>query len=66
MRDILSRLQSLGGLHEEEDFDAQRAEWVEPIHAAYRGYEVYECPPNGQGLAALMILRQLDGFASRR
>jgi gamma-glutamyltranspeptidase / glutathione hydrolase len=61
-RDILSRLQSLGGLHEEEDFDAQRAEWVEPIHAAYRGYEVYECPPNGQGLAALMILRQLDGF----
>ena len=63
MRDILGRLQALGGLHEAEDFDAQRAEWVEPIHAAYRGYEVYECPPNGQGLAALMILRQLEGFA---
>ena len=62
-RDILGRLKELGGLHEEEDFDAQRAEWVEPIHAAYRGYEVYECPPNGQGLAALMILRQLEGFA---
>ena len=63
MRDILGRLQELGGLHTPEDFDAQRAEWVEPIHAAYRGYEIYECPPNGQGLAALMILRQLEGFA---
>ncbi|MBV8889827.1 MAG: gamma-glutamyltransferase [Alphaproteobacteria bacterium] len=63
MRDIVGRLNSLGGLHEAEDFDAQRAEWVEPIHASYRGYEVYECPPNGQGLAALMILRQLEGFA---
>jgi gamma-glutamyltranspeptidase / glutathione hydrolase len=62
-RDILGRLKELGGLHEEEDFDAQRAEWVEPIHTAYRGFEVYECPPNGQGLAALMILRQLEGFA---
>jgi gamma-glutamyltranspeptidase / glutathione hydrolase len=63
MRDILGRLKSLGGLHEAEDFAAQRAEWVEPITAAYRGYDVYECPPNGQGLAALMILRQLEGFA---
>jgi gamma-glutamyltranspeptidase / glutathione hydrolase len=63
MRDIVGRLKSLGGLHEPEDFAAQCSEWVEPIHAAYRGYEVYECPPNGQGLAALMILRQLEGFA---
>jgi gamma-glutamyltranspeptidase / glutathione hydrolase len=62
MRDIVGRLKALGGLHEPEDFAAQRSEWVEPIHAAYRGYEVYECPPNGQGLAALMILRQLEGF----
>jgi gamma-glutamyltranspeptidase / glutathione hydrolase len=63
MREIVARLKSLGGLHEEADFDAQRAEWVDPIHADYRGYDVYECPPNGQGLAALMILRQLEGFA---
>jgi gamma-glutamyltranspeptidase / glutathione hydrolase len=61
-QEIVARLKSLGGLHEEEDFAAQRCEWVEPIHAGYRGYEVYECPPNGQGLAALMILRQLEGF----
>src|SRR5215470_16699129 len=63
MHDILTRLKSLGGLHEEEDFAAQRSNWVEPIHASYRGYEVYECPPNGQGMAALMILRTLAGYA---
>jgi gamma-glutamyltranspeptidase/glutathione hydrolase len=63
MHEIVSRLKSLGGLHEEEDFAAQRSNWVEPIHASYRGYEVYECPPNGQGMAALMILRTLSGYA---
>ncbi|MBV9685682.1 MAG: gamma-glutamyltransferase family protein [Alphaproteobacteria bacterium] len=62
MREIVARLKSLGGLHEEADFAAQRSNWVEPIHASYRGYEVYECPPNGQGMAALMILRALAGY----
>ena len=63
MREVVARLKALGGLHEEADFAAQRSQWIEPIHAGYRGHEVYECPPNGQGLAALMILRQLEGFA---
>jgi gamma-glutamyltranspeptidase/glutathione hydrolase len=63
MHEIVARLKSLGGLHEEEDFAYQRADWVEPITAPYRGYDVYECPPNGQGLAALMILRTLEGYA---
>jgi gamma-glutamyltranspeptidase/glutathione hydrolase len=61
--EIVTRLKALGGFHEEEDFAGQRSNWVEPIHAGYRDYDVYECPPNGQGLAALMILRQLEGFA---
>jgi gamma-glutamyltranspeptidase / glutathione hydrolase len=63
MKEIVSRLKSLGGLHEEEDFADQRSNWVEPITASYRGYDVYECPPNGQGMAALMILRTLAGYA---
>jgi gamma-glutamyltranspeptidase/glutathione hydrolase len=61
-RDIVNRLKELGGLHEEEDFAAQRSSWVEPIHASYRGYDVYECPPANQGLTALMILKTLEGY----
>src|SRR5438876_2536926 len=63
MHDIVSRLKSLGGLPAEADFAGQRSNWVEPINASYRGYEVFECPPNGQGMAALMILRTLSGYA---
>jgi gamma-glutamyltranspeptidase / glutathione hydrolase len=63
MRDIVARLQVLGGLHEEEDFAAQKSDWVEPITARYRDFDVYECPPNGHGLAALLILRILDGYS---
>jgi gamma-glutamyltranspeptidase/glutathione hydrolase len=61
-RDIVSRLKELGGLHEEADFAAQHSSWVEPIHASYRGYDVYECPPSNQGLTALMILKTLEGY----
>ncbi|MCX8999287.1 gamma-glutamyltransferase family protein [Rhizobiaceae bacterium BDR2-2] len=62
---MASHLKKLGGLHTEEDFYAglDGAEWVTPISAPYgEGYDVFECPPNGQGLAALMILRILAGF----
>src|SRR5579875_1357998 len=62
MRDILARLKALGGLHEAEDFAAQHSDWVTPIAAEYRGYQVYECPPNGQGVIALMILKTLAGY----
>lgn len=61
---LVKRLSALGGLHTLEDFanGARAAEYVMPIHADYRGYDVYECPPNGQGVAALMILGVLSGF----
>ncbi|MBV9858806.1 MAG: gamma-glutamyltransferase [Alphaproteobacteria bacterium] len=62
MADIVGALRQQGGLHEPEDFANQRSNWVEPIHASYRGYDVYECPPNGQGIVALMILRVLEGY----
>lgn len=60
--DLVTRLKELGGLHEEEDFAAQESSWVEPIHAPYRGHDVYEVPPSNQGLTALMILRTLEGY----
>ncbi|SIS51501.1 gamma-glutamyltransferase family protein [Paracoccus saliphilus] len=57
-------LQGLGGLHREQDFHDSMsiARWEEPISASYHGHEVLECGPNGQGLAALLILRILEGF----
>jgi gamma-glutamyltranspeptidase/glutathione hydrolase len=56
-------LKARGGLHTLDDFAAGRdgANWVDPIRLDYRGTEVVECPPNGQGLAALMILGLLSG-----
>jgi len=61
--DIVAALRSRGGLHTLEDFANVEGEYVTPISAPYRGYSVYECPPNGQGLAALMILRTIEGLA---
>jgi gamma-glutamyltranspeptidase / glutathione hydrolase len=60
--DIVRKLAALGGLHTLEDFAAQRSDYVEPISAPYRDHHVFECPPNGQGVAALMILRTLAGY----
>lgn len=57
-------LRGHGGLHTVEDFaeGMAGASWHDPISATYRGYEVHECPPNGQGVAALLILKLLEGF----
>ncbi len=51
-----------GGYLRKEDLDRFRVEWVEPISTEYRGYEVWELPPNGQGIVALMALNILKGF----
>ena len=49
-----------GGLLSMKDFRSHRAEWVEPVSTSYRGYDVWELPPNGQGIAALQILNVLE------
>lgn len=51
-----------GGLLSYDDLAAHTSEWVTPVSTNYRGWDVYELPPNGQGIAALQILNILEGF----
>ncbi|RPI46388.1 MAG: gamma-glutamyltransferase [Bacteroidetes bacterium] len=51
-----------GGFLSYEDLADHRSEWVEPVSTNYRGYDIWELPPNGQGIAALQILNILEGF----
>lgn len=60
--EIVSVLSGLGGLMGLDDLAASTADYVAPISALYRGHELLECPPNGQGVAALIIARILEGF----
>jgi gamma-glutamyltranspeptidase/glutathione hydrolase len=59
---IVAHLRSLGGRHSADDFAGHVGEFVEPVAIGYRGHLVHECPPNGQGVAALMMLGLLDRF----
>ena len=52
----------IGGYLRYEDLTAHTSTWVEPVGTTYRGYEVWELPPNGQGIAALQMLGILEGF----
>ena len=63
--DMVSRLRELGGLHTLEDFAAAKGEYVTPVTTDFRGYTIHECPPNGQGLIALMILNILSHFEAK-
>ena len=54
--DMVDRLQGLGGLHTPEDFSEAHGDYVTPIASEFRGHTIYECPPNGQGVIALLLL----------
>jgi gamma-glutamyltranspeptidase/glutathione hydrolase len=54
-----------GGYLTADDLAAHTSEWVSPVSANYRGYDVYELPPNGQGIVALQMLNILEGFDIR-
>ncbi|MDA3821278.1 MAG: gamma-glutamyltransferase [Bacteroidales bacterium] len=51
-----------GGFLGFDDFSSHTSEWVEPMKVNYRGYDIWELPPNGQGIAALQMLKILEGF----
>jgi gamma-glutamyltranspeptidase/glutathione hydrolase len=55
-------LQAQGGTHTLEDFKDFQPEWVDPVSTTYRGWTVYELPPNGQGVAALSMLNIMEQF----
>ena len=60
---IVAHLRALGGSHRAEDFAGHAGAFVAPVAIGYRDHLVHECPPNGQGVAALMMLGLLDRFA---
>src|SRR5437867_7023049 len=53
------------GFLRKADFEKHTSTWVDPVSTNYRGYDVFELPPNGQGIAALQILNILEGFDLR-
>ena len=54
-----------GGFLRKTDFEKHTSTWVEPVSVNYRGYDIFELPPNGQGIATLQILNILEGFDLR-
>lgn len=55
-RNMVDYLRGLGGLHTIDDFAAASGDYVQPISAEFRGHTVWQCPPNGQGVIALLLL----------
>jgi gamma-glutamyltranspeptidase / glutathione hydrolase len=61
-RAIVADMRKRDGLLDERDFAEHKADWVDPISTTYRGYDVYEMPPNTQGFVVLEMLNILEGF----
>jgi len=61
-RSIADYMQANGGFITYEDLASHESQWVEPVSTNYRGYDVWELPPNGQGIAALQILNIIEQY----
>jgi len=61
-REIDRYMKANGGFLSYQDLADHRSDWIEPVSSNYRGYDVWELPPNGQGIAALHILNLMEGF----
>src|SRR5436189_560775 len=58
-------MQENGGFLRKVDFEKHTSTWVDPVSVNYRGYDIFELPPNGQGIATLQMLNVLEGFDLR-
>jgi gamma-glutamyltranspeptidase / glutathione hydrolase len=61
-KDIDAFMKKQGGFLAYDDLARHHSEWVEPVSINYRGYDIWELPPNGQGIAALQMLNILEGY----
>src|SRR5205807_10022076 len=61
-RQIVAFSESYGGLFSLRDFEDHSSLWVEPVSTNYRGYDVWEIPPPGQGISVLQMLNILEGY----
>ncbi len=61
-RSIDAFMKKQGGFLSFDDMSRHHSEWIEPVSTNYRGYDIWELPPNGQGIAALQILNILEGY----
>ncbi|HWB08953.1 MAG TPA: gamma-glutamyltransferase [Pirellulales bacterium] len=60
--EIVAFSKANGGFFSRKDFEDHRSDWVDPVSTNYRGYDVWELPPNGQGIAVLEILNLMEGY----
>jgi gamma-glutamyltranspeptidase/glutathione hydrolase len=61
-RDVDAFMKKQGGFLTYDDLARHHSEWVEPVSTTYRGYEIWEIPPNSQGIATLQMLNLLEGY----
>ena len=64
-KEIVAYSEEIGGLFSLQDFEDHQATWVDPVSTNYRGFDVWELPPSGQGIAALQMLNLIEAYDVR-